>query len=341
MANDLNYQIFPSVNEPKTVEYTIADWRRRDNFLVNMYMVGLFVLAIMIMIGIQRITAIFIPPMGDPSAGGATPLAFLASLVGSIYSVILISRRLDKARIPSIENEIRAERYQKEEVRAYEEAKSLTSSVSYIYESSIGLASELSEHIKEASLWLEDAEGEYEETAFSSFWDSIEDAARHLADYQKKLGKITKNAQEYYHKLSNRKHTFPSFPVTNGTIPDASFVMSEFNRVVRLGQTNFQFASIWEQRKTRAVLIAGFRSLGEAVSSLAYEIQDSMSEFQESISSNEARIVEEGIKTREVLTDAGKKIDKRLLEQNRMLDNIQHGRKPKFKDIPSKKGDNS
>ena len=84
-------------------------------------------------------------------------------------------------------------------------------------------------------------------------------------------------------------------------------------------------------------MMAGFRYLGEAVNNLGYAIEDSISNLQESISSDLAKSVEEGIKTRGLLADTGKKLDKRLLEQNRMLDNIQHGRKPRFKDTPSKK----
>jgi len=175
---------------------------------------------------------------------------------------------------------------------------------------------------------LEDAEGEYKEKAFSSFWDSIEDAARYLADYRAKLGKISKNAHEYYQTLSVRQHNFPTFPVTNGTIPDASFVTGEFSRIVRLGQTNFEFASIWEHRRTREVLIAGFRSLGDAVSNLSFAIEGSVSQFQESISSSAAKFVEEGIRTREVIVDTGRQLDTRLSEQSTMLDNIQRGRKP-------------
>ncbi|MCA1640204.1 MAG: hypothetical protein LC768_18090 [Acidobacteria bacterium] len=64
-----------------------------------------------------------------------------------------------------------------------------------------------------------------------------------------------------------------------------------------------------------------------------------------------AQVVEEQIRTREAVDrtpeaidktrqsfdEKGSKIDKRLLDQNRMLDNIQHHREPKLKDIPSKR----
>jgi hypothetical protein len=330
MANDLNYQVFPNEIEPRTVEFTVADWRKKDNFLVNAYVGGGCLVMIILFVALSAFILFSFEALGYSTKEAGGGIALLFALACSIGSVLLVGRRLDKLRISSIENKLSAEVNEQAAIRANAEAKSLTSSVAYIYESSIRLAAELSEHIKEASLWLEDAEREFNENAFSSFWDSIEECARDLADYHEKLGTLSKNAEDYYQKLSIRKHTFPSFPVTNGTIPDASFVMSEFSRVVRLGQTNFEFASIWEHRRTREVLIAGFSSLGEAVGNLAYAIEGSMSEFQESISSNEAKLVEEGIKTRGVVAKAEEKIDKRLLEQNRMLDNIQRDRKPTF-----------
>jgi gas vesicle protein len=105
---------------------------------------------------------------------------------------------------------------------------------------------------------------------------------------------------------------------------------------MRLGETNFQFASILESRKTRKAIVAGFRSLHDAIDDLGYRIEDTMSDLKDSVSSDLATIVEEQIRTRETVKEKGSKIDKRLMEQNRILDNIQHHRKPKLEDIPSK-----
>ena len=38
MANNLNYQVFPNEIEPRTVEFTVADWKKKDNLLVNLYL---------------------------------------------------------------------------------------------------------------------------------------------------------------------------------------------------------------------------------------------------------------------------------------------------------------
>lgn len=88
-----------------------------------------------------------------------------------------------------------------------------------------------------------------------------------------------------------------------------------------MGQTNFEFANIWEHRRTREVLIAGFRTLGEAVNNLATTLENSTYTLQETLTSDLAKVVGEDIQTRDSL-------EKRMVEQNRMLDNLQHHRKP-------------
>jgi hypothetical protein len=248
------------------------------------------------------------------------------SMLGPIGFVLLIGRLLDKVRISAIENRISTELNNKEAIRANEESQSLTSGVIRTYESSIKLAAEISEHTEQASLWLKTAEGEYSDNAFSPYWDAIEKVVRHLAAYDKKIGTLSSNAESYYQSLRGRKHTFPSFPVKPATLPNVSPILNEFRRVIRLGLTNHQFAIIWEHYKDRKVMIAGFHHLGEAVNNLGHVIEDSISHLQDSISSDLAKSVEDGIKTREVIADAGKAVDKRLLEQNQILDKRQrHG----------------
>lgn len=212
--------------------------------------------------------------------------------------------------------------------RVISEAGSLTSSLLQTYESSTNLANELRQHLSHVSLLLQQADNEYRDNAFAPFWDAVENAALHLAAFNDKANRLSGNAKEYYNKLNGRKHTFPSFPVQITTIPDASPMTKEFRRVVRMGQTNHDFADIYEHRRTREVLIAGFRTLGEAVNNLGSTLEASIYSFQQCVSSDLAKALEQEIRTRETL-------DKRMAEQNRMLDNLQHHRKPETNDKPS------
>jgi hypothetical protein len=218
---------------------------------------------------------------------------------------------------------------EKEVRRVNSEAESLTSSILSTYRSSINLAPELSHHLSQAATLLRNAEGEYQDNAFSPFWDAIENAAKQLAAFNDRAKQLSQYADDYYRNLAGRTHTFPVFPVQLATIPNPSHEVGELRCTVRLGQTNFQFANIWEHRRTREVLIAGFRTLGEAVNNLGATIESSISNLEQTVSSDFAKVVEEQIRTRETL-------DKRMIEQNRMLDNIQHHREPSVTDTPAR-----
>jgi hypothetical protein len=197
------------------------------------------------------------------------------------------------------------------------------------YESSATLAFECPRHLANAANWLRKAETEFKDNAFSPFWDAVENALQELAALSDKAKKASGLADEYYRSLNGRTHTFPAFPANDSNMPNPSSAVSDLRRIVRMGQTNFQFANIWEHRRTREVMIAGFRTLGDAVNNLGSTVENALFGLQQSTSSDVASLVQEQIKTRDSL-------DKRMLQQNRMLDNIQHRREPGIADTPSK-----
>jgi len=207
----------------------------------------------------------------------------------------LAHRKVDEA--PQRINAANQMEYQ----RILNEANSLTSSLLQIYESSTELANELRLHLDRLSLLLREAKSEYDDNAFGPFWDAVENATRHLAAFNDKANRLSVNAREYYNKLNGRTHTFPVFPVHITTVPDVSPVSKEFRRIVRMGQTNHDFADIYEHRRTRDVMIAGFRTLGEAVTNLGVTSENSINNLQESVSFDLAKVIEEEIKTRDIL----------------------------------------
>jgi len=199
-----------------------------------------------------------------------------------------------------------------------EEASSLTLRLNRNLEEIEKYFRDLPHHLNQASFFIKNAEYEYNSNAYSLFWDAVENATQHLAQFSYKANEISSNAEFYYNKLQGHNHNFPVLPVQIKDIPNASEVVAEFNRIVRLGHTNYRFVSIWEHHRTRGVLIAGFQNLGDAMNNLGFTIENSMNQLQDSISSGFG------------------KLDNRILEQNRMLDNIQHHREPEVTDRPTK-----
>lgn len=326
MSKDLKYRVLPQ--EPKYKKISLTDVSLTEQEKHNVK--GLGEGGVML-IGVIALLVL-------PASGGlATALSddwyhpngsigFIAIIIG--WSVLFVasvlihfSRKktnilnLERTKAEGAPQRIEAAN-QMEDQRLSKEANSLTSNLLQTYESSTELATELRQHLNRVPLLLREAENEYHDNAFAPFWDAVENAAQNLAALNEKANRLSGNAKDYYNKLNGRKHTFPAFPVQITTIPDASPVTKEFRRVVRMGQTNHDFADIYEHRRTREVLIAGFRTLGEAVNNLGATLEHSIYILQESVSSDLAKVIEEEIKTRETL-------DNRMVEQDRMLDNLQ------------------
>ncbi len=185
--------------------------------------------------------------------------------------------------------------------RASEEAEVLSKQLNNYIEVSVKLIKQdLPQSLKSASELLEQAETEYNDNAFGPFWDCVEEAAKNLVFFNNGIHQLSGNAQEYYKSLHSREHNFSLFPVYED-IPNLKSLLEKLQTVVRKGQTNFEFATIWEQRKTHEVLIAGFRTLGEAVSNLSSTVENSISDLKNSISLDISRVVQEQIKLRDSL----------------------------------------
>lgn len=177
------------------------------------------------------------------------------------------------------------------------EAGRTTSDLVGLLSSNSTLQTKMAEHLDEAVARLTQAQREFEQNAYAPFWDLVENAAICLNRYRKCASNASGLAANYYKKLKGREHTFPLFPQAEN-FPDPTSTLEMFHKVVRLGQTNFQFANIWEHRRTRAAIIEGFKTLGEAIDNLGSTVEREMSSLRDTLHSDLAKIVEEQIRTR-------------------------------------------
>lgn len=193
--------------------------------------------------------------------------------------------------------------------------------------------------IGNAESGLDDAEREFTEGAFAPFWDAIERAVNSLARFdfgvQQLLGQFN-NCKHELRRLEVGPQTV-QFDVT--AIPDAASTSTRLQEMVRRAQKNFQFATIYEQRKTNQLLVAGFSSLGQALSvmseritssidALADSMADSINELTVSNYANaEAVVASVDALNQQVQSDAASQRGHERAERD-MLDNIQRRRKP-------------
>ena len=70
----------------------------------------------------------------------------------------------------------------------------------------------------------------------------------------------------------------------------ADDVAQKMGEVVREAQRDYEFASIFEQRKTNQLLVEGFRNLGDAISRMSSEIRSSIRQLDSSVNSLNNRL---------------------------------------------------
>lgn len=146
--------------------------------------------------------------------------------------------------------------------------------------------------------WTEKAASTYADGAFSPFWAAIEKAYGHLGAYRTWVDKITSAAVRHRQivgslaQLGGGTSELLRFPVQLDTGRVQAVVNEELaalERMVYEAQKHPVFAQIWEQRRTTAAVIAGFRNLEQAVYGMESALSESITSLRESQSrSNEA-----------------------------------------------------
>lgn len=186
--------------------------------------------------------------------------------------------------------------------------------------------------ITNAESAIDEAEREFTEGAFAPFWDAIERAVNSLARFdlgvQQLLGQFN-NCKNEIRRLEAAPQTV-QFDVK--AIPDAADASTRLQKMVHRAQKDFQFATIYEQRKTNQLLVAGFSSLGQALSimndritssidALSDSMADSINELMVSNTADAAAVVAGvGALNQQMQSDARK--------ERGMIDDIRRDRKP-------------
>lgn len=199
--------------------------------------------------------------------------------------------------------------------------------------------------INDAESHLDRAEHEFSERAFSPFWDAIEKAVRSLAEFDLSISNIERNSTRYVQTANAYKGKVPAFPISaksTSKLSAAEPTSSRLKEIVRKAQRDFQFATIYEQRKTNQILIAGFTNLAQALDTMQTQLSESIDGLVASVDSlsaqtsagldrisdqlkvNAADAASHQQESLKFSRDAGAR-EQRVVE---MLDNIQRHRKP-------------
>jgi hypothetical protein len=153
-------------------------------------------------------------------------------------------------------------------------------------EESLSLLEAMPGWVESAETHLDQAEVDFEERAFAPFWSSVERAVVSLGRFDESVQRIESNSSEYVHLVPHCKGPTPSFAVTavspNG-MRLATATSHRLHGIVRRAQCDFQFAVIYEHRKTSQILVAGFKNLAQAVEEMTSQITTSIDRLTTSV----------------------------------------------------------
>lgn len=212
-------------------------------------------------------------------------------------------------------------------------------------EQSLGLFESMPKSLISAEKLLDQAQVDFADGAFAPFWDDIEKSAKRLGHFDEAIRSIGENSSRYTDMIKQYEGTPVAFPIDRRAVAKLEVGTGTAERmkaIVRTAQRNFQFATIYEQRKTNQILVAGFRSLAQALDKMTWQITTSISDLSSSVDlmgstlndstaaihSRVSDIAETSSQHQEELKKEALEAAVREEKALEMLDNIQRGRRP-------------
>lgn len=145
------------------------------------------------------------------------------------------------------------------------------------------------EHLENAQDAYDKAVEHRHASAFTPFWKEIERGVNALIDHRTSVETMDREIRAYTRLLANphAKNEHPvALPVEMSAIAKSGYsddIAAALRKLTYDAQTNFQFASIYEQRRTTAVVFEGFRSLEDAVHRIGTEVRWGLDRLSSSI----------------------------------------------------------
>lgn len=250
------YSVEPTKVEPAGVDLDVGSFGTAS--CLSMFLVFLFLLVLSVWIRI----------------GNLETKLVLAVIVGLIFGIL----------VTGLEAKAKEDEANKRNLDSAEkEAARLTSRARACLKFISDSPSRLQESLGGVQHSLGRAELEFADNAYGPFWDCIEQATKGIAQCQGRLREMESRAVEFGTVLDGRSHTFPAVKVTSGDLPDMRPQVSKLRTLVRKGQTDHEFAVIWEHRRTQKAIIQGFRNLQEAIYDIGNSLEGRLGDLEVSI----------------------------------------------------------
>jgi hypothetical protein len=124
--------------------------------------------------------------------------------------------------------------------------------------------------------------------AYASFWDHVQGSATLLSTLTSSLRQLGGRLSTYSNTLNGRIHNFPLAPLSTQQLPRVDTIAEELRALVRLGETNFEFAMILEQKKTQMAIMESSASISVAIGELGGGLSRSLDGIRGQLSDAQA-----------------------------------------------------
>jgi hypothetical protein len=270
-------------------------------------------------------------------------VASLGAVIGFIIPIVSAQRAAKEAtKRREAEAAAQAAEEQRQREAERERQRQYLTSLVDLGSRSFALFEDMPTHLLTTEELLDQAESNFVEEAFAPFWDSVERAAMQLGHFDDCVRTITANAERHTDVAKDYEGTPPPFPIILDSVTGMAVATTTADRmkaIVRKAQRNFQFAMIFEQRKTNQLLVAGFTNLAQALDGMGSRIESSIDDLGGRISEMSSTLDKSfqsvGSNLKDTLKTMHTSIEKdaahRAERHERaltMLDNIQRRRKP-------------
>ena len=180
-----------------------------------------------------------------------------ALVIGAIWLAI---DQMKKAALAAKKAEEERERLRREEMAKAEAHRAAQQTYQAelvkVSDGSLQTFEALPNTLLDAESLLDQAEHDFKEGAFAPFWDSIEQATLRLGRFDNGVASISHNLKRHGDLSKLYEAKAPRFPIVLDSVKGmvaGSTTADRMKVIVRQAQRNFQFASIYEQRKTNQI----------------------------------------------------------------------------------------
>lgn len=174
----------------------------------------------------------------------------------------------------------------KEQDKAKKEQIELRKHAAWLVSTSVELRKSTFFLSSNADAALDRAEDEFAERAFAPFWDAVESAVNDLAQIDGAIRSIGENCISYRTDVEKLDSPPAAFDIETASLPSVPGTAERMHKIVRQAQKDFQFSTIFEQRKTNQLLVLGFGTLASAIAEMGSRIKMSLYELDLALSSS-------------------------------------------------------